>query len=71
MNSGLEILHLDAGVVQSLLFLKFAIAGYMKIYLARIRQHHFWERPLPLAGLFGITEITRIGATWLLSTDYS
>lgn len=35
----------------------------MTIYLARIGQQHFWEHPFPSFSLFGIAEITQIGAT--------
>jgi len=55
--------HLDPGVIQTLIFLKLAVAGHMTIYLARTGQQHFWERPLPSLPLFGTAEITQIGAT--------
>jgi len=58
-----EYFHLDTGVIQTLIFLKLAVAGHMTIYLARTGQHHFWERPLPSLTLFGVTEITQIAAT--------
>jgi H+-transporting ATPase len=58
-----EYFHLDAGVIQTLIFLKLAVAGHMTIYLARTGQQHFWERPLPALVLFGTTEITQIIAT--------
>jgi H+-transporting ATPase len=54
---------LDAGTIQTLIFLKLAVAGHMTIYLARTGQQHFWERPYPSLSLFGVTEVTQIGAT--------
>jgi H+-transporting ATPase len=58
-----EYFHLDAGVIQTLVFLKLAVAGHMTIYLARTGQQHFWERPLPSLALFGTAEITQVAAT--------
>jgi H+-transporting ATPase len=58
-----EYYHLDPGLIQTLIFLKLAVAGHMTIYLARTGQQHFWERPLPSLPLFGTAEITQIGAT--------
>ena len=47
-----EYFHLDAGVIQTLVFLKLAVAGHLTIYLARTGQQHFWERPLPALSLW-------------------
>jgi H+-transporting ATPase len=58
-----EYFHLDAGVIQTLIFLKLAVAGHMTIYLARTGQQHFWERPFPSFALFGTAEITQAAAT--------
>jgi H+-transporting ATPase len=58
-----EYFHLGAGVIQTLIFLKLAVAGHMTIYLARTGQAHFWERPLPSLALFGTAEITQVVAT--------
>jgi H+-transporting ATPase len=60
-----EYFHLDAGVIQTLVFLKLAVAGHMTVYLARTGQQHFWERPLPSLTLFGTTEITQVAATMI------
>jgi H+-transporting ATPase len=60
-----EYFHLDPAVIQTLIFLKLAVAGHMTIYLARTGQQHFWERPWPALALFGTTEITQAGATLL------
>jgi H+-transporting ATPase len=58
-----EYFHLGAGVIQTLVFLKLAVAGHMTIYLARTGQQHFWERPFPSLALFGTAEITQVVAT--------
>ena len=58
-----EYFHLDAGVIQTLIFLKLAVAGHMTIYLARTGQQHFWEQPFPSLALFGTAEITQVAAT--------
>ncbi|ADN37296.1 plasma-membrane proton-efflux P-type ATPase [Methanolacinia petrolearia DSM 11571] len=50
----------DADTIQTLIFLKLAVAGHMTIYLARTGQQHFWERPLPSLALFGTTEATQV-----------
>ncbi|MFA5332626.1 MAG: plasma-membrane proton-efflux P-type ATPase [Methanoregula sp.] len=55
--------HLDSGVIQTLVFLKLAVAGHMTIYLARTGQAHFWEQPLPALALFGVAELTQVAAT--------
>ena len=60
-----EYYQLPAGVVQTLIFLKLAVAGHLTIYLARTGQRHFWERPFPALRLFGATEITQLAATVL------
>ncbi len=58
-----EVYHLPPDVIQTLIFLKLAVAGHLTIYLARTGQQHFWERPYPSFALFGAAEITQIGAT--------
>ena len=58
-----EYFRPDTVVIQILIFLKLAIAGHMTIYLARIGQQHFWERPSPSLALFGTAEITQAAAT--------
>ena len=60
-----EYFLLDAGVIQTLIFLKLAVAGHMTIYLARTGQQHFWERPFPSLALFGTAEITQVAATFI------
>jgi len=58
-----EIYHLPPDVIQTLIFLKLAVAGHLTIYLARTGQQHFWERPFPSVALFGTAEITQVAAT--------
>jgi len=58
-----EYFQLDPAVIQTLVFLKLAVAGHMTIYLARTGQQHFWEQPLPSFALFGTAEITQVAAT--------
>jgi H+-transporting ATPase len=57
--------HLDAGTIQTLIFLKLAVAGHLTIYLARTGQQHFWQRPYPAPILLGATEGTQLAATVL------
>jgi H+-transporting ATPase len=58
-----EVYHLPPEVIQTLIFLKLAVAGHLTIYLARTGQQHFWERPFPSFALFGTAEITQVAAT--------
>jgi H+-transporting ATPase len=58
-----EVYQLPTDVIQTLIFLKLAVAGHMTIYLARTGQQHFWERPFPSFSLFGAAEITQVFAT--------
>lgn len=58
-----EVYQLPTDVIQTLIFLKLAVAGHMTIYLARTGQQHFWERPFPSFALFGAAEITQVFAT--------
>jgi len=60
---GLEVLHLDMAVLQTLIFLKMTVGGHMTIYLARTGVQHFWERPLPAKILFFTAEITQFVGT--------
>jgi H+-transporting ATPase len=60
---GVEVLRLDSLAIQTLIFLKLAVAGHMTIYLARTGEQHFWKRPLPAYSLFFVTESTQLVAT--------
>ena len=60
---GLEVLHLNMAVLQTLIFLKMTVGGHMTIYLARTGVQHFWARPLPANILFFTAEITQIIGT--------
>ena len=59
----LDVLHLSAGVIMTLMFLKMAVGGHMTIYLARTHERHFWERPYPATILLVAAEGTQILAT--------
>ncbi len=60
---GLVVFHLDPLTIQTLIFLKLAVAGHLTIYLTRTRAHSFWHRPLPAIRLFVTTELTQLLAT--------
>jgi H+-transporting ATPase len=60
---GLEFLKLDTATLQTLIFLKMAVAGHLTIYLARTGEKHFWEKPFPAPILIAATEGTQIIAT--------
>ncbi|VVB88989.1 Potassium-transporting ATPase ATP-binding subunit [uncultured archaeon] len=55
----LEVLHLEKPIIQTLMFMKLAVAGHLTIYLTRSGEHHFWSRPFPAGILFWTTEITQ------------
>ena len=60
---GQVFLHLNPAALQTLIFLKLAIAGHMTIYLTRTEEKHFWQRPLPSKILFFTCESTQVVAT--------
>jgi H+-transporting ATPase len=60
---GRDVLMLNGLTLQTLIFLKLAVAGHMTIYLARTGENHFWTRPLPAGTLFWTTEITQLVGT--------
>ena len=60
---GLYVFHLSVGTLQTLIFLKMAVAGHLTIYLARTGVRHFWKRPLPASILFAATEGTQVVGT--------
>jgi H+-transporting ATPase len=62
---GIDVLHLNMGMLNTLIFLKLAVAGHMTLYLARTGGEHFWTRPLPSSRLFLATELTQAVATVL------
>ena len=62
---GMDVLHLSTPTLNTLIFLKMAVAGHMTLYLARTGEQHFWVRPLPSYQLFLATELTQIGGTIL------
>ncbi|MFA5350862.1 MAG: plasma-membrane proton-efflux P-type ATPase [Candidatus Omnitrophota bacterium] len=60
---GKEILHLDLQMIQTLIFLKLAVAGHMTIYLARTGEEPFWHKPYPAPALILTCETTQVIAT--------
>ncbi|MFA5305529.1 MAG: plasma-membrane proton-efflux P-type ATPase, partial [Candidatus Omnitrophota bacterium] len=60
---GKEIFHLDRPMIQTLIFLKLAVAGHMTIYLARTGEDPFWHKPYPALALILTCEITQVIAT--------
>jgi H+-transporting ATPase len=60
---GERILHLDRLTIQTLIFLKLAVAGHMTIYLTRTNENPFWTRPSPAAALFFTAEATQVMGT--------
>ncbi len=60
---GEQIFHLDRQIIQTLIFLKLAVAGHMTIYLARTGEDPFWRKPYPALALILTCEITQIAAT--------
>ncbi len=54
-----QVLHIPRPVIQTLMFMKFAVAGHLTIYLTRTHSHHFWARPFPAGILFWTTEATQ------------
>ena len=62
---GERVLFLNLATIQTLIFLKLAVAGHMTIYLARTGENHFWKRPLPASRLFLATELTQIVGTFV------
>jgi H+-transporting ATPase len=60
---GLNVFHLSSGPLQTMIFLKMAVAGHLTIYLARTGVNHFWKRPLPASILFLTTEVTQVIGT--------
>jgi H+-transporting ATPase len=61
----IEILRLNTLTIETLMFLKMTVAGHMTIYLARTDEKHFWSRPLPSIRLFGTSELTQLGGTFV------
>ncbi len=54
-----QVLHSPRPVIQTMMFMKFAVAGHLTIYLTRTHSHHFWSRPFPAGILFWTTESTQ------------
>jgi H+-transporting ATPase len=58
---GRDVLHLNRGMLQSLIFLKLAVAGHLTIFLTRTRGP-FWESR-PSGSLFWSAVATKVLAT--------
>lgn len=58
---GRDLLKLDQGVLQSLIFLKLAVAGHLTIFVTRTR-HAFWSIK-PSGALFWSAVVTKVIAT--------
>ncbi len=65
------VMHLDKPVIQTLMFMKFAVAGHLTIYLTRTHEHHFWARPLPAGILFWTTEVTQFAGVLIAVYGFS
>ena len=59
---GKDLLHLNADVLQSFIFLKLAVAGHLTIFISRTRSY-FWSLK-PSQGLFWSALITKTVATF-------
>nr|WP_207217802.1 MULTISPECIES: plasma-membrane proton-efflux P-type ATPase [Sorangium] len=57
-----DLLHLDAGHVQTFIFLKLAIAGHLTLFVTRTRSA-FWARPHPAPVLIWSAVGTKLIAT--------
>ena len=58
-----QYMHLSAGVVQSFIFLKLAVAGHLTIFLTRT-ERRFWQKPYPAPLLFWAALLTKVLATF-------
>jgi H+-transporting ATPase len=64
-----EWLHLDVVQIQSLIFLKLAIAGHLTLFVARSRGH-FWSKPWPAASMLWSAVVTKVLATFLVAFGF-
>jgi len=60
---GKFVFQLNIATLQTLIFLKLAVAGHMTIYLTRTDEENFWKRPFPSKILFIACESTQVVAT--------
>ncbi len=58
-------LHLDIAQIQSLIFLKLAVAGHLTLFVARARGP-FWDRPFPAPAMIWSAVGTKVLATLLV-----
>ena len=59
----LQRMGFEHALIQSIIFLKLDVAGHSTIYVARTREKHLWERPLPSLKFFVPAFSTRIIGT--------
>lgn len=57
-----EYLHLDIAHIQTLIFLKLAVAGHLTLFIARTRKR-FWQQPRPSSALLWSAVVTKALAT--------
>ena len=58
------VLQLPVTTLQTLVFLKLAVAGHLTIYVTRTgKEFHFWDKPWPALRLFLTCELTQLIAT--------
>jgi H+-transporting ATPase len=60
---GRDVFHLNTQPLQTLIFLKMAVAGHMTIYLTRSEEYNFWHKPYPAKILLIACESTQVVAT--------
>ncbi|MEJ2248467.1 MAG: plasma-membrane proton-efflux P-type ATPase [Candidatus Lokiarchaeota archaeon] len=60
--------NLGFDTIQTLIFLKLAVAGHMTIYLTRSEGDHFWSKPYPAPVLLIVCEGTQVVATIFAAT---
>ncbi len=62
-------MHLDIAHIQSLIFLKLAVAGHLTLFIARSRGP-FWARPWPAPMMLWAAVLTKIAATLLVAFGF-
>lgn len=60
-----DVFKFGINEIQTLIFLKLAVAGHLTLFIARTRRS-FWTHPLPSPLLFWSAAITKLAATFLV-----
>ncbi len=60
-----DVFKFGINEIQTLIFLKLAVAGHLTLFIARTRSS-FWTHPLPSPLLFWSAAITKLAATFLV-----